>query len=51
MRGFVIDGGGNTLKDALVEIWQADADGLYNCPSENPRQRRSEFSRLGPLPR
>ena len=30
----VIDGSGTTLKDALIEIWQADADGLYNSPSE-----------------
>nr|WP_295462833.1 protocatechuate 3,4-dioxygenase subunit alpha [Mesorhizobium sp.] len=30
----VIDGAETTLKDALVEIWQADADGLYNSPSE-----------------
>lgn len=30
----VIDGADTTLKDALVEIWQADADGLYNSPSE-----------------
>lgn len=30
----VIDGADTPLKDALVEIWQADADGLYNSPSE-----------------
>jgi protocatechuate 3,4-dioxygenase alpha subunit len=30
----VIDGSGTPLKDAVVEIWQADADGLYNSPSE-----------------
>ena len=30
----VIDGADTVLKDALVEIWQADADGLYNSPSE-----------------
>lgn len=34
IRGQVIDGAGTPLKDALVEIWQADADGLYNSPSE-----------------
>ncbi|MGV1801071.1 protocatechuate 3,4-dioxygenase subunit alpha [Agrobacterium vitis] len=34
IRGFVYDGGGNALKDALIEIWQADSDGLYNSPSE-----------------
>ena len=30
----VIDGADATLKDALVEIWQADAAGPYNSPSE-----------------
>lgn len=34
VRGRVIDGMGAPLRDALVEIWQADADGLYNSPSE-----------------
>ncbi len=30
----VIDGVGTPLKDALIEIWQADAAGLYNSPAE-----------------
>ena len=34
VTGRVIDGTGTPLKDALIEIWQADADGLYNSPSE-----------------
>jgi len=34
LEGRVIDGGGAPLKDALVEIWQADADGLYNGRNE-----------------
>lgn len=34
IRGHVFDGSGAPLKDALVEIWQADADGFYNSPSE-----------------
>lgn len=29
ITGQVIDGAGAPLKDAMVEIWQADADGLY----------------------
>jgi protocatechuate 3,4-dioxygenase alpha subunit len=29
ITGRVIDGAGNFLKDALLEIWQADAEGLY----------------------
>lgn len=34
LRIRVLDGTGTPLKDALIEIWQADADGLYNSPSE-----------------
>ena len=34
VTGRVIDGTGTPLKDALIEIWQADANGLYNSPSE-----------------
>jgi len=34
VRGRVIDGAGTPLKDAVVEIWQADSAGLYNSPSE-----------------
>lgn len=34
VKARVFDGTGTVLKDALIEIWQADADGLYNSPSE-----------------
>jgi protocatechuate 3,4-dioxygenase, alpha subunit len=34
VKGRVIDGSGTPLKDALVEIWQADSTGLYNSPQE-----------------
>ncbi|TGQ68385.1 protocatechuate 3,4-dioxygenase subunit alpha [Mesorhizobium sp. M00.F.Ca.ET.186.01.1.1] len=34
LRVRVLDGTGTPLKDALVEIWQADAAGLYNSPAE-----------------
>ncbi len=30
----VHDGTGTVLKDALIEIWQADAAGLYRSPAE-----------------
>ena len=30
----VLDGTGTPLKDALIEIWQADSEGLYNSPAE-----------------
>ncbi|MCV0397492.1 MAG: protocatechuate 3,4-dioxygenase subunit alpha [Rhizobiaceae bacterium] len=34
VRCRVLDGTDTPLRDALVEIWQADADGLYNSPAE-----------------
>jgi len=34
VTGRIFDGAGAPLRDALVEIWQADANGLYNSPSE-----------------
>jgi len=34
IRGRVIDGTGTPLRDAMVEIWQADSEGLYNSPAE-----------------
>jgi protocatechuate 3,4-dioxygenase alpha subunit len=34
IRGCVFDGTGTAIKDALIEIWQADAAGLYNSPAE-----------------
>ncbi|RWE80629.1 MAG: protocatechuate 3,4-dioxygenase subunit alpha [Mesorhizobium sp.] len=34
LRIRVLDGTGTPLKDALIEIWQADASGLYNSPAE-----------------
>lgn len=34
IRGRVFDGTATPLRDALVEIWQADSDGFYNSPSE-----------------
>jgi protocatechuate 3,4-dioxygenase alpha subunit len=34
ITGRIFDGSGTPLRDAVVEIWQADAAGLYNSPSE-----------------
>lgn len=50
IRGTVYDGGGNALKDALVEIWQADAQGLYNSPSETRGDADSKFFGWGRSP-
>ncbi len=33
VHGHVIDGAGDAVADALIEIWQADADGRYDTSS------------------
>jgi protocatechuate 3,4-dioxygenase alpha subunit len=43
----VIDGADTLLKDALVEIWQADAAGLYSSPSELRGAADPHFSGWG----
>jgi protocatechuate 3,4-dioxygenase alpha subunit len=32
LEGVVLDGSGAPVKDAVLEIWQADGDGRYNAP-------------------
>ncbi len=34
ISGVILDGTGTPLRDAIVEIWQADAQGLYPGPGE-----------------
>ncbi len=34
IEGLVIDGDGNHIEDALVEVWQADAEGRYRHPDD-----------------
>lgn len=34
LTGKVFDGTGAPIRDCLIEIWQADAEGLYPSPSE-----------------
>ncbi|HEV3044205.1 MAG TPA: protocatechuate 3,4-dioxygenase subunit alpha [Roseiarcus sp.] len=48
--GHVIDGGNEPLKDALVEIWQADAAGLYNSPQERRGKADPHFTGFGRQP-
>ena len=50
VRGRVIDGAGAPLKDALVEIWQADVAGLYNSPSELRGTADPNFTGWGRCP-
>ena len=44
----VFDGAGMPIRDALVEIWQADAAGLYNSPAETRGTADPNFLGLGP---
>ncbi|MEI9400835.1 protocatechuate 3,4-dioxygenase subunit alpha [Mesorhizobium argentiipisi] len=50
LRIRVLDGTGTPLKDALVEIWQADADGLYNSPAEMRGAAHPNFPGWGRQP-
>ncbi len=45
--GRVFDGVGTVLKDAMVELWQADAAGLYPSPSETRGTADPNFSGFG----
>ncbi|RWP34200.1 protocatechuate 3,4-dioxygenase subunit alpha [Mesorhizobium sp.] len=45
----VIDGAGSPLNDALVEIWQADAAGIYNSPSDLRGSADPNFTGWGRL--
>jgi len=42
IEGRVLDGIGVPLKDAQVEFWQADANGIYNHP-EDPRREEADL--------
>ena len=48
--GCVLDGAGEPLKDALLEIWQADAAGLYNSPQERRGKADPHFAGFGRTP-
>lgn len=50
VRGRIIDGAGMPLKDALVEIWQADSSGLYNSPAELRGAADPNFAGWGRCP-
>lgn len=47
VTGCIIDGLGQPLTDALVEIWQADAEGLYNSPQERRGRADPHFPGWG----
>jgi protocatechuate 3,4-dioxygenase alpha subunit len=48
--GRVIDGTGTLVKDALIEIWQADADGRYHSPADTRGDADPNFLGWGRCP-
>ena len=38
LEGRVFDGTGTPVRDALIEIWQANADGRYNPPADRQKK-------------
>lgn len=38
IRGRVIDGDGKPVNDALIEVWQANADGKYASPEDDQKK-------------
>jgi len=42
MEGYLYDGNGDPIPDALIETWQADPDGRFNHP-DDPRGRAADF--------
>ncbi|ENN85015.1 protocatechuate 3,4-dioxygenase, alpha subunit [Rhizobium freirei PRF 81] len=50
VTGRVLDGAGAPVKDAVLEIWQADGAGLYNSPSELRGAADPNFAGWGRCP-
>lgn len=48
--GRILDGAGGLVKDAVIEIWQADSAGLYNSPSELRGTADPNFTGWGRCP-
>ena len=50
ISGYIYDGLGEPLRDALVEIWQADTDGFHNSPAETRGSADPNFTGWGRCP-
>jgi protocatechuate 3,4-dioxygenase alpha subunit len=51
IRGHVLDGDGQPVPDAVLEIWQADADGRYAHPEDAPElMAKDKFFGFGRVP-
>ncbi len=42
LEGRVLDSGGRAMPGALIEIWQCDAQGIYDHPRQPGRERRDQ---------
>ncbi len=50
LHGQIHDGTGMPIRDAMVEIWQADANGLFNAPTETRGTADPGFTGWGRSP-
>ncbi len=50
VTGRIFDGSGAAIRDALIEIWQADSAGYFNSPSEGRGKADPDFSGWGRCP-
>jgi protocatechuate 3,4-dioxygenase alpha subunit len=49
IEGYVLDGAGDPIPDALIETWQADPEGRFNHP-DDPRGAAGDFKGFGRSP-
>ena len=47
IEGCVLDGDGKPINDAMIEIWQADAQGRYANPRDNRALPNTQFKGFG----
>jgi protocatechuate 3,4-dioxygenase alpha subunit len=50
VTGRIFDGAGALVRDAVIEIWQADSAGIYNSPSEMRGAADPNFTGWGRCP-
>jgi protocatechuate 3,4-dioxygenase alpha subunit len=50
VTGRIVDGVGSPVNDAVIEIWQADARGLYKSPADLRGQADPNFAGWGRCP-
>jgi protocatechuate 3,4-dioxygenase alpha subunit len=47
IEGRVLDGDGQPMNDAMIEIWQADAQGRYASPRDSRARPNTKFTGFG----